>query len=90
MVDKCSYINPNYPCQCKNWVAYAIENNKMDMITTIQDHRDLDYYALFKEEMNFLDKLVFLYDKCPEKMPYEDFIEKIKDVVSEKSLKILS
>ena len=90
MVDKCSYINPNYPCQCKNWVAYAIENNKMDMIPTIHTDKEIDYYALFKEEMNFLDKVAFLYDNCPGKMSYESFIEKIKDMISEKSLKILS
>ena len=90
MVDKCSYINPNYPCHCKNWVAYAIENNKVDMIPTVHTDEEIDYYNLFKEEMNFLDKVAFLYDKCPGKMPYEDFIKKIKNVVSEKSLKILS
>lgn len=90
MEDKCSYINPNKPCQCKNWIAYAIENNKIDMVQKIQTDKELDYYMLFKKEMNFLQKVAFLYEKYPEKMSYKEFIEKIKNVISEKSLKILS
>jgi len=90
MEDKCSYINPDSPCKCKNWVAYAIENNKMDMIPSLQLDKELDYDMIFKKEMNFLSRVVFLYDKYPEKVPYEGFIEKIKNIISEKSLKILS
>lgn len=90
MMDKCSYIDPDKPCQCKNWVAYAIENNKMDMIPRIHTDKELDYYMLFKQEMNFLQKVAFLYEKYPERMSCEKFIEKMKNMISEKSLKILS
>lgn len=90
MEDKCSYINPNSPCRCKNWVAYAIENNKMDMIPKLNLEKELDYDSIFKNEMTFLSKIVFLYDKYPEKISYENFIEKIKNIISEKSLKVLS
>jgi hypothetical protein len=83
-------INPNSPCQCKNWVAYAIENNKMEMIPSIKTDKELDYYKLFKEEMSFLEKILFLYDKYPERITYQGFIAKMKDIISEKSLKILS
>lgn len=90
MEDKCSYINPDSPCECKNWVAYAIKNNKMDMIPSIQTDKELDYYILFKEEMTFLQKITFLYSKYPEEISYQSFVERIKHIVSEKSLKILS
>ncbi|MGE5627884.1 MAG: RNA polymerase sigma factor [Solirubrobacterales bacterium] len=90
MEDKCSYINPNSPCQCKNWVAYAVANNKMDMILEIDLDKELDYTSIFKKEMSFLERLVFLYDKYPKMNTGEDFIKKMKNIISEKSLKILS
>jgi len=90
MDDKCSYINPDSPCKCKNWVAYAIENNKMDMIPSLQLDKELDYDVIFRKEMDFLSKLVFLYYKYPEKVSYQEFIEKIKNIISEKTLKVLS
>lgn len=90
MEDKCSYINPKSPCQCKNWVAYAVANNKMDMIPNIKLEKELDYTNIFNKEMGFLQRLVFLYDKYPKKNTGEEFIEKMKNIISEKSLKILS
>lgn len=90
MEDKCSYINPDSPCECKNWVAYAIENNKMDIIPQIKSDKDIDYQIIYDKEMNFLSKIVLLYSKYPEKQAYENFIKKIKYIISEKSLKILS
>lgn len=90
MEDKCSYINPDRPCNCKNWVAYAIENNKMDMIPSFPLDREIDYNMIFKKEMDFLSKVKFLYDKYPEKMPYRSFIETMKNLISQKSLEILS
>jgi RNA polymerase sigma-70 factor (ECF subfamily) len=90
MEDKCSYINPDSPCNCKNWVAYAIENNKMDMIPSFQLDKEIDYNLIFRKEMNFLSKVMFLYDKYPEKMPYRSFIANIKILISKKSLEILS
>jgi RNA polymerase sigma factor (sigma-70 family) len=90
MEDKCSYINPNSPCNCKNWVAYAVKNNKMDMIPSLELVEKLDYDLIFKKEMDFLSRLKFLYDKYPEKVSYESFTEKIKNIISEKSLKFLS
>jgi RNA polymerase sigma factor (sigma-70 family) len=90
MEDKCSYINPNSPCNCKNWVAYAVKNNKMDMIPSLELVEKLDYDLIFKKEMDFLSRLKFLYDKYPEKMSYQSFTERIKSIILEKSLKFLS
>ena len=90
MEDKCSYINPDSPCHCKNWVAYAIANNKMDMIPNFPLNKEIDYDLIFAKEMDFLSKVKFLYDKYPEKMAYRSFIENIKNLISQKSLEILS
>ena len=90
MEDKCSYINPESPCNCKNWVAYAVKNNKMDMIPRFPMDKEIDYNMIFRKEMDFLSKILFLYDKYPEKMPYGRFIQNIKGIISKKSLKILS
>lgn len=90
MDDKCSYINPNSPCECKNWVAYMVENNKMDMIPKLKLNTEIDYNKIFEKEMSFLSKLMLLYGKYPETENYQCFLVRIKDIVSKKSLKILS
>ncbi len=90
MEDKCSYINPDSPCRCKNWVAYAIENNKISMIPSLKLEKELDYNLIFEKEMDFLSRLVFLYNRYPEGESFEIFIKRMKDIISEKSLKILS
>lgn len=89
MEDKCSYINPDSPCKCANWVAYAVENDKMGMIPAVKPVKELDYDLIFKKEMGFLSKLAFLYEQYPEKMSSAIFIQKIKTMISENSLKVL-
>lgn len=90
MEDKCSYINPDSPCNCKNWVAYAIKNNRKNMIPSFPLDKEIDYNKVFEKEMNFLSKIVLLYDKYPERMPSHIFVENIKNLISKKSLGILS
>ncbi|MDD4494943.1 MAG: RNA polymerase sigma factor [Eubacteriales bacterium] len=90
MEDKCSYINPNSPCNCKNWVAYAIQNNRMDLISNFPLDKKIDYNKIFEKEMNFLSKIVFLYSKYPERIPFRIFAENIKSLISKKSLEVLS
>lgn len=90
MEDKCSHIKPDSPCNCKNWVAYAIRNNRMDMIPSFPLDKVIDYNKIFEKEMNFLSKIVFLYDKYPERMPFRSFADNIKSLISKKSLGVLS
>ncbi len=90
MEDKCSYINPDSPCQCKNWVAYAIKNNKMDKIQRVKLQRSVDYEKIFSSEIDFLAKLVLMYDNYPEREPYEEFMNRIKTMVSNHSLQLFS
>lgn len=90
MEDKCSYINPDSPCECKNWAAYAVKFNRKDMIPELRISKEIDYEKIYNKEMKFLSKLVLLYSKYPEKQSYQDFIKKIRIIIEEKSLKILS
>jgi RNA polymerase sigma factor (sigma-70 family) len=88
--DKCSYINPDNPCNCKNWVAYAIKNNRMDQIKQVKLQKTIDYEEIYNSEMDFLSKVVMLYNNSPECQPYEEFIQQIKDMIASNSLKVLS
>ena len=89
MEDKCSYINPENPCQCKNWVAYAVKN-KRDMIPEFPLDKEIDYNRIFEKEMGFLSKILILYDKYPERAPFKSFNENLKSIISQKTLEILS
>jgi RNA polymerase sigma-70 factor (ECF subfamily) len=90
MEDKCSYINPDNPCNCKNWVAYAIKNDKLDQIHKVRLQKTINYEEIYNSEMDFLSKVFMLYDNCPECQPYEEFIQNIKDMISKGTLKLLS
>lgn len=90
MEGKCSYINPVNPCNCKNWVAYAIKNNRMDQIQKVKLQKTIDYEEIYTSEMDFLSKVVMLYNNYPERQPYEEFVLHIKDMISSNSLKLLS
>lgn len=90
MEDKYSYINPDSPCNCKNWVAYAIQNNRLNMISSFPLDKEIDYNKIFEKEMNFLSKIVFLYNRYLERMPFHTFVENIKDLISQKSFEVLS
>jgi RNA polymerase sigma-70 factor (ECF subfamily) len=90
MEDKCSYINPDNPCSCKNWVAYAIKNNKMSQIPRVELERTTNYEEIYNSEIDFLSKVVMLYNNYPERQPYEEFISRFKGIVSSRSLKLFS
>lgn len=90
MEDKCSYINPENPCNCKNWVAYAIKNNRMEKVHKIKLQKTVNYEEIYHTEMDFLSKVVMLYNNSPESQPYEEFIQHIKDMISSNSLNLLS
>lgn len=44
---------------------------------------------IFKKEMNFLSKIIFLYDKHQERMLFRSYIENIRDLISKQSLEVL-
>ncbi|HYF74954.1 MAG TPA: RNA polymerase sigma factor [Candidatus Nitrosocosmicus sp.] len=87
--DKCSYINPNNPCNCKNWVAYAIRNNKMSMIPKARMENTVNYEDIYRSEIDFLSKVVMLYGNSPERRPYGEFIDRMKGIISNHSLVLL-
>jgi RNA polymerase sigma factor (sigma-70 family) len=90
MEDKCSYLNPTNPCQCKNWVAYAIKNNIMDLMPKVKPKQNINYQEIYDLEIDFLSKVAMLYNDYPEKHSYTEFINNVKEMISNKSLKLLS
>ena len=90
MEGKCSYINPDNPCHCKNWVAYALRNNKMDSIPRMELRSTVDYEKIYNSEMDFLTKITMMYNSHPERRSYEEFINHIKVMVADHSLRLFS
>ena len=90
MEDKCSYINPDNPCYCKNWVAYAIKNNKMEQIPRVKLLKPTNYEEIYNSEMDFLSKVVMLYNNYPERQSYEEFVDKMKGMITSHSLELFS
>lgn len=90
MEDKCSYIKPDNPCSCKNWVAYAKKTNKMDQIPRVKPQNAVNYQEIYEKEIDFLTKVVMLYNSYPENKPYNEFINNIKGMICGNSLKLLS
>lgn len=92
MEGRCSFINPSNPCQCSNWVKYAIDNGRMKYIPNMNFIRKRRQAALstIVNELSFLTKLIRLYDNQPEYPAYNDFIRKMKVVISDGNIKILS
>ena len=89
---ECSFIDPKNPCQCGNWVKYLIDTGKIHNIprhnpVNKRSHADM---TLISSEMNFLSKIISLYDNQPEHASCEEFIVRIKEIISQKSLKILT
>lgn len=91
MDGKCSFIDPRYPCKCKLWVNYAIENNRRDLIGSIpvegRDEKELGSRIL--SEMNFLKKVGILYRSELECGDAQAFIGKMKRLLIESDLTIL-
>jgi RNA polymerase sigma-70 factor (ECF subfamily) len=90
MEDKCSYINPDSPCHCKNWVAYAIKNNKMEQIPRVKLQKTTNYEEIYSSEIDFLSKVVLLYNNYPQRQSYDEFIHKMKGMISSHSLELFS
>ena len=90
MDGKCSFIDPSFPCQCKLWVNYAIQNNRRDLIPNMKtNHRPVQ--ALNNRvlaEINFLKKVSVLYDSSYEESSAENFMNRMKNMISSGDLKI--
>ncbi|MGE5678007.1 MAG: RNA polymerase sigma factor [Pseudomonadota bacterium] len=90
MEDKCSYINPDSPCRCKNWVAFAIRTNRMDKIPRIEMQPIVNYEEIYNSEMDFLSRVVRMYSSYPQLRSYDQFISSIKGMISNHSLELFS
>lgn len=92
MEDKCSFIDPKNPCQCGNWVKYLIDTGRMDLISAYNPvkRRSHTEMTLIQTEIDFLRKTIRLFDNQPSHTSYQVFREKIKDIISKQTLKILT
>ncbi|AET69698.1 RNA polymerase sigma factor, sigma-70 family [Desulfosporosinus orientis DSM 765] len=90
--EKCSFINPENPCQCGNWVKYLIDTGKVDLIPADNPvrRRSTAEMSLIWTEMDFLRKIIRLYDHQPGHTSYLEFRKKIREIIVQQSLKILT
>lgn len=89
---RCSFINPNNPCHCSNWLKYAISNDRIKHIprmNPVHKRRQAELESI-ANEISFLTKLIKLYDNQPEFSAYKDFINRMKMIISKGKLKIIS
>ncbi|MGE5628737.1 MAG: RNA polymerase sigma factor [Solirubrobacterales bacterium] len=87
---RCSFINPNNPCHCSNWVKYAISNGSIKNIPNLNPihKRSQAELSTIVNEISFLNKLIQLFDNQPEYMNYDEFINKMKMVIDKGDFKI--
>ncbi|MCB8815215.1 RNA polymerase sigma factor [Desulfosporosinus shakirovi] len=92
MEEKCSFIDPKNPCQCGNWVKYLIDTGKADLISPHNPvrRRSTAEMSLIWTEMDFLRKTIQLYDHPPGHTSYLEFREKIREIIANQTLKILT
>lgn len=92
MEEKCSFIKPDNPCQCSNWVKYAIKKGTIKQIPKINPihRRTHNELSTIVNEMNLITKIMRLYDNQPELRGYNDFIKQMKKIISSGQYKILS
>lgn len=90
MDGKCSFINPEFPCKCKLWVNYAVENNKRELIQSIPvlNRGENEIINRINAEINFLKKLAILYDSEYRMISGEQFVAKVRNLMDQKKLKI--
>lgn len=62
----------------------------MDQIPKVKLENTPDYEDIFYSEIGFLSKVVMLYNSKPERQPYGEFIEKMKAMIANHSMELLS
>ncbi|MDP4177751.1 MAG: sigma-70 family RNA polymerase sigma factor [Bacillota bacterium] len=89
--ERCSLINPNNPCKCNLWIKYIYDNNLQSKlpVTGIIDVNH-DYVSLVNSEIDFVSKLIRIYNTHPAHLSSTEFIDKMKEIILNKNLKIFS
>ena len=89
---RCSLIDPKNPCQCSNWQEYLINTGKIQSIPAYHPVKQRTYadMVLILSEMDFLRKIADLYDNHPQHTPFEEFLERMKGIISSGTFKILA
>jgi RNA polymerase sigma-70 factor (ECF subfamily) len=92
MEGRCSLINQKNPCSCNNWVNYFVKTGKnCTFPTTPSKHNNLKKLkSEIKTEISFINKVKLLYKNAYSIKSFDTFKTKIKKIMDEKSLKILS
>lgn len=92
MEEKCSFIKPDNPCNCSNWVKYAIKKGTIKYIpkaNPVHKRKNHDL-SIIINEMSTIAKIKLLYDNHPQHKNYSDFIQQMKAIISSGQYKILS
>lgn len=92
LAERCSFINPENPCQCGNWLKYLIDTGKCDLIAAYNPvrSRSTAEMSVIWTEIDFLRKTRRLYDNQPGHTSYPEFRQKIREIILQQTLKILT
>lgn len=92
MAEKCSFIDPQNPCQCGNWLKYLIDTGKRDLIAAYNPvkRRSTAEMSVIWTEIDFLRKTMRLYDYQPGHTSYPEFRKIIREIMAQQTLKILT
>jgi len=73
--ERCSFIDPENPCQCGTWLKYLIDTGKADLISAYNPARSRSTaeMSVIWTEMDFLRKTMRLYDHQPGHTSYLEF-----------------
>lgn len=96
MNERCSLINPDGLCTCKGWVNRTILNKTEHFIPKYYNSNNHSPVITEKEkelimnELRFLYKVSYLYNNDPDYMNPDEFIDKIRSMITEKKLNIFN
>lgn len=91
MEGRCALIKAGNPCRCALWAAYTVKNGKDVLFSNSTPVRNsnLDYKTLALSELNFLEKVMALYNASPGGCTGDEFIERMRILIVEGDLHLL-
>lgn len=89
MENRCSLLKQDNPCQCRLWVAYALEHGFISKDEAYQN-KSSDLTGTFFTEVGILHRIRALHQLNRPCKNWDKFYKKIKNLIVNKNLQILS
>lgn len=91
MEGRCSLIDPKNPCDCSLWAKYIRKGGVLKPVASISEPAKVkDETLVLNKEILLLEKIKQLYDADPPKSDESKYINMLKEIISQKKLRILS